>query len=497
MTVPTPNAAPGGLSPTVGPVRPDRTRRKRLLPACLAALSLLSVLLVRGQDDTPPVLTEEAFMGIVRNYHPVARQANLVVDRATAEWVAAKAGFDPYLGVVSERKTFDGKNYFNYFSPTLKIPTWYGVEVSAGLEEHLGEFINPERTKGRASYLSVSVPVARDLVIDRRRAVLRQAQLYRGQSRAERALMVNDLMYEALTDYWKWAQAHVIHGLLAEVVSVNEARLRFIRLSHAQGDRPALDTTEALAQLQAFQLSRDQAWLDLRKAALDLSNHLWQANDSPWYLPPQVRPDTSWIGTELRQASLPVLEDLLSVALASHPKLQGFDFKLQALEVERRLKFQELLPQVDLKYSVLGRGYASLGAEALPFFRNNYKFGIDASMPLFLFKGRGQYRAARIKIADTDLERMRTRLAISNKVKYHFTELAVQREQSVRAGEYVESNARLFRGEEMRFRVGEGTLFLLNARENKLLEARQKQAETRAKYYLSRISLRWAAGQLQ
>jgi outer membrane protein TolC len=45
--------------------------------------------------------------------------------------------------------------------------------------------------------------------------------------------------------------------------------------------------------------------------------------------------------------------------------------------------------------------------------------------------------------------------------------------------------------------VGESSLFLLNSRENKLLEARQKQAETRAKYYLSRISLRWAAGQLQ
>lgn len=490
-------AGPAGIPATAVPVRPRRNRVRHLLTACLTVGTLAALPPALGQEGGPPVLTEEAFMGIVRNFHPVARQANLVVDRATAEWVAAKAGFDPYLGIASERKTFDGKNYFDYFSPSLKIPTWYGVELSAGLEEHLGDFINPERTQGRASYLSVSVPVARDLVIDRRRAVLRQALLYRGQSRAERALMVNDLMYEALTDYWKWAQAHVVHGILAEVVTVNEARLRFVRLSHAQGDRPALDTTEALSQLQSFQLSRDQAWLELRKAALELSNHLWQANDSPWYLPPQVRPDTSWLGTDLRGAGLPVLDDLLSVALASHPKLQAFDFKLQALEVERRLKFQELLPQVDLKYSLLGRGYTALGAESFPFFRNNYKFGLDASMPLFLFKGRGQYRAARIKIADTDLDRMRTRLAVANKVKYHFTELAVQREQSVRAGEYVETSARLFRGEDLRFRMGEGTLFLLNSRESKLLEARQKLAETRAKYYLSRISLRWAAGQLQ
>lgn len=460
--------------------------------------SILVATPTSAQDSTRNrILTEEEFMGIVRSYHPVARQANLVVDRARAEWIAAKAGFDPYLGATSQRKTYDGKNYYDYFSPSIKIPTWYGVEVSAGLEENLGGLINPERTPGQASYLSVSVPVARDLVIDKRRAVLRQAVLYRGQSRAERALMVNDLMYEALTDYWKWSQAYVVHAILAEVVTVNEARLRFVRQSFVQGDRPALDTTEALAQLQAFQLSRDQAWLEVRKTALELSNHLWQSNDSPWYLPPQVRPDTSWLRTDLQGAPLPVLDELLTTALEIHPKLLGFDFKLQALEIERKLKFQELLPQVDLKYSVLGKGYGALGPEAIPFFRNNYRFGLDASMPLFLFKGRGQYRSARIKIADTDLERMRTRLAISNKVKYHFTELAVQKEQALRAGAYLESNARLFRGEDTRFRVGESSLFLLNSRENKLLEARQKLAETRAKYYLSRISLRWAAGQLQ
>lgn len=460
--------------------------------------SILVATPTSAQDSTRNrILTEEEFMGIVRSYHPVARQANLVVDRARAEWIAAKAGFDPYLGATSQRKTFDGKNYYDYFSPSIKIPTWYGVEVSAGLEENLGGLINPERTPGQASYLSVSVPVARDLVIDKRRAVLRQAVLYRGQSRAERALMVNDLMYEALTDYWKWSQAYVVHAIIAEVVTVNEARLRFVRQSFVQGDRPALDTTEALAQLQAFQLSRDQAWLEVRKTALELSNHLWQSNDSPWYLPPQVRPDTSWLRTDLQGAPLPVLDELLTTALETHPKLLGFDFKLQALEIERKLKFQELLPQVDLKYSVLGKGYGALGPEAIPFFRNNYRFGLDASMPLFLFKGRGQYRSARIKIADTDLERMRTRLAISNKVKYHFTELAVQKEQALRAGAYLESNARLFRGEDTRFRVGESSLFLLNSRENKLLEARQKLAETRAKYYLSRISLRWAAGQLQ
>ena len=93
-------------------------------------------------NDTLRTLSEDQFINIVRTYHPVARQAQLLVDRARAELTASRAGFDPAFYLHTDRKTFDGKEYYDYFNPELKIPTWYGIEVKAGLEENLGDFTN-------------------------------------------------------------------------------------------------------------------------------------------------------------------------------------------------------------------------------------------------------------------------------------------------------------------------------------------------------------------
>ena len=55
---------------------------------------------------------------------------------------------------------------------------------------------------------------------------------------------------------------------------------------------------------------------------------------------------------------------------------------------------------------------------------------------------------------------------------------------------------RLFQGEKIRFEAGESTLFILNARENKVLEARQKLYELKTKWHKSYAGLLWAAGTL-
>ena len=452
-----------------------------------------------AQTDTSSarILDFPAFMDLVRAYHPVARQANLVVDRARAEMVAARAGFDPFFYLGSERKTFDGKFYYDHFNPELRIPTWFGIEVATGLEDNLGDFLNPEVTSGRSSYLGVSVPLARNLLMDRRRAVLQQARIFREQSKAERTLILNDLLFDAGVRYWEWVRSYMVYAVLSDAVAVNRQRLAFVKVAAAQGERPAIDTTEALAQLQFFQLASNEAWLDFRKAGLELSNDLWRDDASPYYLPANVRPDTAWIRPDLRTKPLPILEELLASAATAHPKLQTFDFKMQSLEIERRLKFQELLPYVNLKYNVLNSGYNVFDGASAAFYRNNYKFGIDIGVPLRLSQGRGNYAAAKIKISETDLQRSQTRLAIENKVRYHFSELALLQDQAVTAEDNLRNYLRLLRGEETRFRAGESSLFMVNTRENSVLQSRQKYIDVMTKSKVSELALQWAAGQLR
>lgn len=448
-------------------------------------------------NDTLRVLSEEAFINIVRSYHPVARQGQLLVDRAKAELTASRAGFDPQFYLYSDRKTFDGKTYYDITNPELKIPTWYGIEVKAGLENNLGDFLNPEVSEGKSSYLGVSVPLGKNLLMDKRRAVLRQAKIFRDQSKAERLIMINDLLNDAYETYWYWVRDYEVYTILNNAVAVNETRLKLVKLGYTQGDRPAIDTTEALAQLQSFQLARNEAFLNFRNSGLMLSNFLWTAGDSAFYLPETVVPDSSWRTLNVNGTQLPVLDSLISIARAEHPKLTSYNFKLQMLDIEKSLKFQNLLPMLNVRYNILNSGYNVLEDASAALYRNNYKFGVDFGLPLRLSQGRGEYRSAKIKIQETNLDVIQTRLAIDNKVKYYFNELATLQLQVRIAEDNLQNYQRLFRGEDTRFRVGESSLFILNTRENKVLESMQKLAELKTKFFKSYRSVTWASGQLR
>ena len=52
---------------------------------------------------------------------------------------------------------------------------------------------------------------------------------------------------------------------------------------------------------------------------------------------------------------------------------------------------------------------------------------------------------------------------------------------------------RLYNGESTRFNIGESSLFLLNARENKVLETKQKLIEYKTKYLKGYQGLLWAS----
>ncbi len=471
---------------------------KRFLILLIAySLSGISVKSVAQGRDSLLILSQEEFLNIVRTFHPIARQSNLLVERAKAELISSRAGFDPTFTMSADRKTFNGKNYFNWIHPELVIPTWYGIEINTGLEQNLGDLLNSEATPGRSSYLGISVPLAKNLVMDKRRAVLMQAKVFREQSKAERLIMLNDLLFDASYSYWNWAKEYMVYRVLEETITANQIRYALIKLSYRQGDKPAIDTTEALAQLQSIQLARNDAWLRFRNAGLELSNYMWQANDTPFYMPSHVIPDTSWSVLKIVNRKLPVLDTLLIVAATNHPKLQSYDFKLQILDIDRKLKFQELLPIFNVKYNFLNSGYNIIEGGSLRFYENNYKFGFDFGLPLRLSRGRGDYKAAKIKINETNLDFSQTRLAIDNKVKYYFNELAMLQTQVGIAEENFLNYQRLFKGEELRFKIGEGSLFLLNLREIKLLESRQKLLELKSKFYSSYQGLQWSTGQLR
>ena len=337
----------------------------KLLYAILSIVALMICIPANAQvkyqqPDSLQTLSAKQLIEIVKQFHPVAKQADIFIEKAKADVTIARGMFDPVLSNESAEKTFDGTNYYYYNRPELSIPTWFGVELTAGLEYLAGNRTDPEETKGRTSYVGISVPLAKNLLMDKRRAALQTAKIFREASAIEKRNILNNLLLEAMKTYWTWVQQYMYYKTVSDAVVVNEKRVELVKTAYRLGDRPAIDTAEALVQLQSFELQKSQAWLEFQNTTLDLSAFLWTSNTQPYNLSTNIVPGVDLQTLNIASTALPELNNLLVIALKNHPDLMMYNYKLNALGVEKKLKFQELLPTVNFRYNQLGKGYEIL-----------------------------------------------------------------------------------------------------------------------------------------
>ncbi|MBP6409966.1 MAG: TolC family protein, partial [Pseudarcicella sp.] len=154
-----------------------------------------------GQNDTLTLNVEELIL-LVKQYHPIVKQANINYQKSTADISIAKGAFNPVISNVISGKTFGATNYYNYINPQISIPTWYGIEVTAGLENLSGNRFDPSETVGKSSYIGLSFPLLKNLVLDKRRAYLQQAKLYQNMAQTEQNAVLNTIILDAAVEYW-------------------------------------------------------------------------------------------------------------------------------------------------------------------------------------------------------------------------------------------------------------------------------------------------------
>lgn len=449
---------------------------------------------LRSQSMT---LSLDNALNIVRKFHPVVNQSNLIINQASNSLQASRGVFDPTLMVDNDRKTFDNRRYFNYYNPELRIPTWYGIDFKAGIENNVGDRLNPAITPNRSAYLGVSLDPLRGLVYDKRRAAVQQANAMVKLTRQEQQLVVNDLLFETTEAYWEWVNAYLVNRVFLSAVKTNEFRFDFVKKAFQQGDRASIDTVEALSQLQLVQTLQLQAALDLQKARFFLSNYFWTEQNQPYVFGEEVVPDTSGAQFNPTRVQLPLLEKLIETALLEHPKLNAIDSKRDMLEIDRKVKTLDLLPSFKINYNFLDKGYNVPDVFKQTLFQNNYKYGVSFGLPLLQRQARGELSRTKNKISEIDFSRKLTELEIQNKVKSVFAESSSLKIQINVSEQNFLNNKQLLDAENMKFAMGESSMFLVNAREIKLIESEQKLIALKTKFFRSIIANQWAAGLLR
>ena len=438
------------------------------------------------------VLPLSDFIAKVKQHHPLAKVAAITEEKGLANILIAKGAFDPVIDVETNTKTFDGKNYYKYNNGEIKIPLPVG-DLKTGIENNAGQFLNSEVTRGRSSFAGLEIPLAKGLIIDKRRAALQQARIALNENKQQRSMMMNDLLLDAYTSYNDWAGSYKLYSIFSEYVEISGARLRLVKIGFVNGDRAEMDTTEAFIQMQNFMLLQNDAYMALNTAIFQLDNFLWDENQTAQQLQDYIIPDTLLLNETIQQQSL---YNLINESNNNNPFLLQYRYKLQGLEVERKLKFQQLLPEINAKANILNRDFNPLKNAALPLLENNNRWGIAVKVPLFFRQGRGEYRIAKLKLEENGLFFKQKIIETENKIKNYYNLVAILQLQIATANSALINYNTLLKNELLRFSNGESSLFLVNTRENKLLEIKQKIIELEMKLMKAGYFLSWSAGRL-
>lgn len=459
----------------------------------LTLVYLLITISSMAQGDSLHILSFENFLSKVREHHPMARIASIQAETGQAQLQYARGGFDPKAFVKTGEKYFDGKQYYSLNQGGFKIPTWFGMELLAAYENNDGLFLNPENNTPNAGlyYAGVSLPLGKGLFIDQRRAELRKAQVYTEISELEKRLMLNDLFYEAGKAYWEWFSAYYQTLIYREALQLSQTRLEAVKQSVMLGDRPAMDTLENGIQVQNRKLSLQQAELERKNAKTKLSIYLWDEGFIPLEPAKGTIPEDLNITMANQDNNFGDLDSLTDL----HPELNQYRAKSKSLEIERRWKIEQLKPQLNLKYNALNApvndnpfaGYSI----------NNYTWGLEFSMPLFLRKERGGLNLTKLKLEQTQLMINNKLASLKFKIQAAINEWETLNDQIKLYQGTVSDYQKLLNGERQLFQAGESSVFMVNSRELGYINARIKLIDLLGKQQKASLGIDYALGRLQ
>jgi outer membrane protein TolC len=446
---------------------------------------------LNAQENTD-VLSPEIFISIVKANHPISYQTEILNQRADEEIKKSRGSLDPYLYSNYSNKYYSDKEYFNLFEGGLKIPTWYGVEFKAAYVDNSGTNLNPENQVDPEGmwYAGVSVPLGQGLVIDKRRSQIRKAQLLSDYNEYERITILGDLYYLGLQDYWMWVESYNVMMVYEEANILAKTRFEGVKSGFFNGDKSAIDTLEALIQFQNRQVQLNDAKLDFRNKTLELSNHLWTEDYTPVELSESIKAPIFEKEMSIKPFPVDSLFDFLNSIEQKHPELLKYDNKLKSFEISTDLSRDKLKPKINLNYNILSKKDNS----TTYFNTSNYKWGLEFAMPIFLREARGELRLNKFKIQETQFQMQQKTLELKNKIKNSYNKQQNIISQFTLYKSSVEYYRRLLAGEQEKFRIGESSLFLVNSRENKLIEAQLKFIELLKKYNMSNIEILHSSG---
>ncbi len=440
----------------------------------------------------PYQLRYEEFLSNVLKFNPLSMQAENETRYSNYLLKAAKGSFDPLLSGNYNQKKFGGVNYFTTLNSEVKQPIFSSQYLKFGYDFGSGMYINPEQKTSSIGlpYLGIEVSVLQGLIIDKRRAELLKAKEYLNYYSAEKNVQLNLLLFEASQRYFEWLLSIKQVSLNQYFMELAGQRLKGIEELVNYGERASIDTVESMLYYKSRLMDYQNALINIKKAENDMTAFNWKDNTSSDFSLKYKTLDS--IETYFIKAKVFFYQNL-NAEEPSNPILIKYASFQKVLEIENRFKKELLKPNLNLKYNLLSNNAVAYNSD---FYVNNCKFGINLSFPVFLRIQTSEYKIAKLKSQNNNLEILNKTNELNSKISTVKNTIVILTNQ-LEIAAYISNNTKLLLdAEQLKFDNGESNLFMLNQRENKVLESEIKLAEFKLKYIVAVLNLIYLNGSL-
>jgi outer membrane protein TolC len=418
-------------------------------------------------------------------FHPLVLSADLEIQKGKSEVLRARGGFDPGIVFQQNQKTFDNVNYYQTQNFSLESATRTGIKVQMGSEFNQGQYLNPMESSGKSGtqYAGFSVPVLRDLIIDKKRADFQKSKVLRTMSQSERQILVNDLLNEVVKYYIEWQIWTESSNRIQEMIVNAQKRQEGLRKLFKAGATTSVDTLETYVQLEQYRAKLIEIQWKQLKSKMLLNTWLWAENNTPIELAPNSIP-SQW-GMEILDTfstnsyTYYTLGNFQNIPLT--PELQLIENTISLYKIDMNYKANNLLPQIDLKYHHL-QTLNNFNFSDFGNFQNNNRLGIQFQTPLFLRESRGEYQIAKYKFQQSEYKFQSKQRDFVVKVQTEFNEISISRNLYSKWVEIGAELTELYTMENRRFEAGDANFFIVNTREMRALDAQLKALEYRNEY---------------
>lgn len=451
---------------------------------------LLSITL-RAQS---PVVHVEDVIESVRQRYPMLLAALADREIAQAEVLAAEGRFDVTL---RSRLDSDSLGYYSNrrFDMWVEQPlSLHGMSVYSGYRVGDGEFAPYDGKLATRSLGEIrsgfKLPLLRDRAIDSRRADLEKARI--GRKLADLSLDQQRLavMQSAISRYWTWVALGRRLAVTRHVLEIAEARQRLLEEGVRAGQLPrieAIDNERAILQRRSTAVEAERAF---QQGSIELS--LFYRNSAGAPIVPAVDQVPLHFPEPVAGAS-PDVEAGIREALQRRPEIDRLEAQSHQNDVDVRLARNAAKPAVDVVAGFVSESGVSPAVRRGP---QEFKAGLSFDFPLRNRTALGKQAAAEAKARQFDIRLGFLRDQVAAEVRDAASAVAAARQRLDLLGDEVRVSRELEEAERTRFELGEGTLFMLNLREQATLDAAIREALAQADYQRARAGYEYATGSL-